>query len=425
MPRRRRRNLVHADISLSPPRRERGPLRSVLAVRNFQLYFIGQTVSVSGTWMQTVAIALLVLQISESGAWLGLVIACRYAPVLLLSLWGGVIADRLPKRRIIIAASTANGMLATTLGICVLLSSVSIPLVMAICALMGAANAFDNPARQAWLSELVTDALLHSAVRLNSTLISIARIIGPLLAAVVITRWDLGWCFVLNAMSFGAVVVVTAVMQTSASDHSTSVDRQPGQIRQALRHVYRTRLLVIPMSLVAVNGALTLEFPVTLPLMAEYVFEGDAAVYACMTASMGAGAVLSGIVGASRPPPSNRSLWLSAVAWGIAICAAALSPSLPVMYFLLFFVGYGSVSFNSNTKTVLQLQASPDMRGRVMALWALAWIGSGAFGAPLVGAIGELLGARYALLLGGLAAVVGGIAVIQPLRERTPLRRSM
>jgi MFS family permease len=186
-------------------------------------------------------------------------------------------------------------------------------------------------------------------------------------------------------------------------------------VRQGLRYVLSTPELLIPLLMIAVIGTLAWEFQVSLPLMANKVFGGGAAVYGVMASVMGVGAVVGGLISAARPRPRTRALCLAAIGWGIAILAAAAAPSLPVELAALVFVGYGSITFNSLAKTTLQLAAKPTMRGRVMALWALAWLGSTPVGGPIVGWVGQDVGARWALVIGGLPTLLCGILALPAL----------
>jgi MFS family permease len=222
-------------------------------------------------------------------------------------------------------------------------------------------------------------------------------------------------CFACNALSFGAVLISLAAMRGSELFPAARVPRSKRQVRQGLRYVRSTPELLIPLLMIAVIGTLAWEFQVSLPLMATKVFGGGAAAYGLMASVMGIGAVAGGLISAARPRPRARALCLAAIGWGVAILAAAAAPSLPVELAALVFVGYGSITFNSLAKTTLQLAATPTMRGRVMALWALAWLGSTPVGGPIVGWVGQDAGARWALVIGGLATLLCGILALPAL----------
>jgi MFS family permease len=225
----------------------------------------------------------------------------------------------------------------------------------------------------------------------------------------------LALCFACNALSFAAVLISLVAMRKSELFPAKPVAKKKGQVRQGLAYVRSTPELLIPLIMIAVVGTLAWEFQVTLPLMATNVFHGGAAAYGVMASVMGAGAVVGGLISAARPRPRARALCLAAIGWGIAILAAAAAPTMALELAALVFVGYGSITFNSLAKTTLQLAAKPEMRGRVMALWGLAWLGSTPIGGPIVGWVGQTVGARWPLVIGGLATLICGILALPVL----------
>ena len=277
---------------------------------------------------------------------------------------------------------------------------------------LGFVNVFDNPARQSFISEMVSAGDLPNAVTLNSVAMNMARVFGAALGGVIAAAIGLALCFACNALSFAAVLVSLAAMRKSELFPARRIARQKRQVRQGVRYVRSTPELLIPLVMIAVIGTLAWEFQVTLPLMASKVFHHGAAAYGVMASAMGAGAVVGGLISAARPRPRGRALCLAAIGWGIAILAAAAAPSLTFELVVLLFVGYGSITFNSLAKTTLQLAAKPEMRGRVMALWALAWLGSTPIGGPIVGWAGQVIGPRWALVIGGLPTLACGILAL-------------
>ena len=274
---------------------------------------------------------------------------------------------------------------------------------------------FDNPARQSFISEMVSADDLPNAVTLNSVSMNMARVFGAALGGVIAAAIGLALCFACNALSFAAVLISLAAMRKSELFPAKRVTRQKRQVRQGLRYVRSTPELLVPLVMIAVIGTLAWEFQVTLPLMASQVFHHGAATYGVMASVMGVGAVVGGLISAARPRPRARALCLAAIGWGIAILAAAAAPTLALELAALVFVGYGSITFNSLAKTTLQLAAKPQMRGRVMALWALAWLGSTPIGGPIVGWAGQTVGARWALVIGGLPTLICGILALPAL----------
>jgi MFS family permease len=386
-----------------------------LSHRNYRLFFFGQLVSQAGTWMQAVAQSFLVLGLTHSGTQLGLTTAARFLPVLLFGQAGGLFADRADKRRVLYVTQASAGLLAAAFAVLTGTHEMRLWTVYVLAVALGFVNVFDNPARQSFISELVPPDDLPNAVTLNSVSMNIARVFGAALGGVVAAVLGLALCFGLNAVSFAAVLASLAAMRAADLFPARRITREPGQIRQGLRYVRGTPELLIPLVMIAVIGALAWEFPVSLPLMASKVFGGGAAAYGVMASVMGVGAVAGGLVAAGRGRPRASALCLSAVGWGIAILLAAVAPTMPLELAALVFVGYGSITFNSMAKTVLQLAAKPTMRGRVMALWGLAWLGSTPIGGSIVGWIGQDAGARWSLVVGGLPTLLCGLLALPAL----------
>jgi MFS family permease len=388
---------------------------SSLRQRNYRLFFFGQLVSVAGTWMQSIAQSFLVLDLTHSGTQLGLTSAARFLPMFLFGPVGGVFADRMDKKRVLYLTQSLSGLLAAVFAVTVATHSIRLWIVYLLAIALGFVNVFDNPARQSFISEMVSAEDLPNAVTLNSVAMNMARVFGAALGGVIAAAIGLALCFACNALSFAAVLVSLAAMRTSELFPAERVTRQKRQVRQGLRYVRSTPELFIPLVMIAVIGTLAWEFQVSLPLMASKVFHGGAASYGVMASVMGGGAVVGGLISAARSRPRARALCLAAVGWGIAILAAAVAPSMALELAALVFVGYGSITFNSLAKTTLQLAAKPEMRGRVMALWALAWLGSTPIGGPIVGWAGQAIGARWALVIGGVAALACGVLALPAL----------
>ena len=388
---------------------------SSLRYRNYRLYFFGQLISVMGTWMQTVAQSFLVLDLTHSGTDLGLVTAARFLPLLLFGPAGGLFADRRDKRRILFVTQALSGGLAGIFAILTGTHVIQMWMVYLLALSLGMVGVFDNPTRQSFISEMVPPEELPNAVTLNSVSLNLARVFGGAVGGVLAAVLGLALCFTCNAISFVAVIVSLAAMTGSLLYPAIPVKRQPGQIRQGLRYVRDTPELLIPLLMIALVGMLAWEFQVTLPLMASNVFGGGAGTYGLMASVMGLGAVGGGLISAARARPRARALCLAAIGWGVAITLAAVAPTFPLELVALAFVGYGSITFNSYAKTTLQLAANPGMRGRVMALWALAWQGSTPLGGPLVGWIAQELGARWSLVAGGIPTIICGLLALPAL----------
>jgi MFS family permease len=393
---------------------------AALSVPNYRRYISGQTISLIGTWMQMTAQAWLVLTLTHSGAALGLIIALQTLPVLLLAPYGGVIADRIDKRRLMIALQAAMGVQALTLGVLTVTGVVQVWEIGVLAVVLGVNNAFENPSRQSFMLELVGLEHLRNAVTLNSVLVNVARSVGPAVAGILIATVGVGVCFLINAGSFVAVVVSLATMDRAALRPTTPSPRESGQLREGFRYVRSHRELAVPLLMMAAVGCLTYEFQVSLPVMASRGLHAGATGFGFMTAAMGIGAVGGGLVVAARGKTGLRPLVLAATAFGVAVALAALAPSLTFELVALALAGAASISFMSTANSTLQLASAPSMRGRVMALWFVAFQGSTPIGGPIVGLTMELGGARAGLGLGAITclAVAAAGAVLLAGRGR-------
>ncbi len=381
-----------------------------ISVRNYRLYFTGQVISVSGTWMQTVAQAYLILfALHGTGLDVAIATSLQFLPLLLFGPFGGLIADRLDKRKVLYVTQGTAGILALILGLLVATHSAAIWEVYTLAAGLGFVNLFDNPARQTFVSEMVGLDLLPNAVSLNSVLMNSARVIGPAIGGVLILTVGVETCFFINAASYVAVIVALAMMRAAELYERPRVQRAKGQVREGLRYAWSTSDLRIPLVSMAIVGVFAFNFTVTLPLLAKFTFHGGAGLYSGFLVAMGAGAVIGGLVTAFRSRPSTRLLACIGLVFGGAILAVALAPSQAVALVLLVPMGAASISFIATNNATLQLRAEPTMRGRVMSLNAIAFLGSTPIGAPLLGYISDASSPRIALAIGGVATLLAAI----------------
>lgn len=394
---------------------------AALSNPNYRRYFVGQAISLTGTWMQATAQSWLVLTMTHSATDLGLTVALQTLPVLLLGPYGGVVADRIDKRRLMVVLQSLMGLQALALGILVVSGAVRFWEICLLAVVLGLNNCFENPSRQAFVLEMVGAGDLRNAVSLNSTLTNGARAVGPAVAGLLIASVGDGWCFILNALSFVAVVVSLTTMDRSRLSPSPPAGRRRGQLREGLGYVARSPDLAVPLVMIGLVGTLAYEFQVTLPVLAQHTFRGGSQAYGFMTAAMGGGAVLGGLVTAARGKTGLRPLVVAAAGFGAAILLAALAPDLGDELVALVVVGYGSVSFLSMSNSTLQLAADPVMRGRVMALWSVAFMGSTPVGGPIVGWVTGTAGARTGLAVGAASCACTallGLAVLWRGRAR-------
>jgi MFS family permease len=390
--------------------------------RNYRLYFGGQAVSLAGTWMQTVAQGWLVLQLTGSSTLLGVVTACQFLPVTFLGPLGGVVVDRFDTRRLLIATQAAAGALATILGVLTVTGAVRLWMVFLVAIGLGLVAVVDTPARLTIVLELVKPELVSNAVTLNSVNMNGARIVGPSLAAVTIALIGVGPCFLLNGASYIAVIVALIVLDRATMLPKVVTPRAKGQVREGLHYVWRTPTLRTPLLMMFLIGTLAYEFQVILPVMAENTFNGDAGTYGVMTAAMGVGAVIGGLFVAGKSNHGIDALVRISVIFGVTIALVAVSPTLPIAVAALVLVGAASISFLARANTTLQLSADPVMRGRVMALWTVAFLGSTPIGGPIIGGIGQYIGPRWALVTAAASCL--GAAALGASRGWIVARRS-
>jgi len=394
---------------------------AALAVPNYRRYFFGQSISLAGTWMQMTAQSWLVLTLSHSSTILGVVVALQTLPVLLLGPYGGVVADRVDKRRLMVILQSVMGLQALALGVLTVTGAVTVWEIGLLAALLGLNNAFENPARQSFMMELVGPERLRNAVSLNSVLVNVARSVGPAVAGVLIATVGDGVCFLVNAASFVAVVFSLTTMNPAELSPTTPTPRARGQLREGLAYVRRTPSLLVPLVMMGLAGCLTYEFQVSLPVMASRGLHAGAAGFGFMTASMGVGAVFGGLFVAARGRTGLRPLVLAGGLFAVAMAFATAAPDLASELLALGLVGVANISFMATGNSTLQLGAEPNMRGRVMSLWFVAFQGSTPIGGPVVGAVMAAAGARAGLGLGAVTIAVvalGGLLASRRLADR-------
>lgn len=376
-----------------------------LRIYNYRLFFIGQMISLSGTWMQAVAQSWLVLELTSSGMALGALAAFQFLPVLVFGAWGGVIADRFSKRKILYLTQSVSAVLAVMLGALVAANLIRVWMVYLLALGLGLTNAIDNPARQTFVFEMVGKDYVKNAVTLNAMLVNIARIIGPAVGGILIATAGLSPCFFLNATSFIALLAALFLMDADKLLTAPLAERSRGQLKEGLRYIKSVPILRDTLLMMAIIGTLTYEYTVSLPLIAKFAFSGDASTYAELTVVMGIGSVAGGLVVAGQKKLNERLLIASAFFLGLSTLFASIMPSFNLALSGIFLVGYFSTNFIPMGNAILQLNSEPKMRGRVLALWSMAFLGSTPIGGPIVGWVGEFAGPRWSLAIGGIAAV--------------------
>ena len=376
-----------------------------LRVRNYRLFFIGQVLSWTGTWVQWVAQGWLVLRITDSGLGLGLVTAFQWLPVLLFGAWGGVIADRFDKRKLLIGTNAIAGVLSLVLGLVTIAGAVNIGIVLVVALALGLVTAVDNPARQTFTMEMVGRDRLTNAVSLNTATFTTARILGPTMAGFLIAGVGIGTCFLVNAASVIPVCLALAFMNRDELTPSERVEQRRGQIREGLRYVAGLPVLRTLLTIMAVVGTIQYNFQVLLPVLARETFDGDARTLGFIGTALGIGMFAGSLTNAAFGRPARSLLTGAGFALGGFSVLVALSPSLWLGALLMIPLGAASMAFLSTMNSTLQLSASDQMRGRVMSLYFVLFLGSTPIGAPLVGWVAETFNPRVALAFGGLVTI--------------------
>jgi MFS family permease len=393
-------------------------------VPNYRRYFAGHAVSVAGTWMQRVAQDWLVLELTDSPIALGVSTALQFLPMLMFGLWGGVLVDRLDRRRTIMVTQAISALLAAALAVLVLSGRVELWMVYALTFGLGLVTVLDVPARQAFVTELVGPRDYVNAQALNSTVHNAGRLVGPALAGVLIATVDVGAAFAVNALSFAAVLLGLARMNTGQLRPVAPLARAKGQIRQGLRYVWEHPELRACLFLVAVVSLLGQNFRIVLPLLARDTFNGGAEIYGWLTAALGAGAVLGALASAARVSVTAWSLLLWTFAFAGVNALAALAPALGLAMTVMIALGIANICFNTLARTLLQLGAEPTMQGRIIALHSFVSLGSTPFGAPIAGWVCEHWGPRSGFLLAAVSAGIAALVALPALRQARSRRQA-
>ena len=372
-------------------------------IRNFRLFFTGQTVSQVGSWMRMVALSLLVLELTDDGVAVGLLTACQFAPVLLLGAWAGVIADRSNKRRLLLTVQSLAMLQSAALAALAFMDKPPLPALFAVAVAGGTATAFDNPARRAFVVEMVPETHVQNAVSLNSAVMTGSRIVGPAVAGILITTVGYGWCFVVDALSYLAVLGGLLRMDVTKLRPSPPAARGRGQVREGLRYVMSVPELRISLLMMAVVGTLTFNFSVVFPLFATRSLNGSTTDFTLLFSFLSAGSFIGALRAARRTEVALRNVIVASVAFGFGMVLLSAMPTVGLALPTAFVVGSASIAYMTSSTSLIQLRSDPMMRGRVLALQALVFFGSTPIGGPILGFIAEHFGARAALGVGAAA----------------------
>jgi MFS family permease len=387
-----------------------------LHTRNFRLFFFGQFISQVGNWLTLVAQTLLVLHLTNSGVAVGMLTACQFAPVLLFGAWTGLIADRSDKRKLLLIVQTFAMVQSFALAALAFSGNPPVWAIYAVAACGGLALAFDNPARRAFVVEMVPEEDVQNAVSLNSAQMTSSRIFGPALAGLLASTVGFGWCFTVDGLSYIAVLASLWMMRPSELRPSPVAIKAKGQIRAGLRYVRNMPDLLIPMVMMAIVGTLAFNFSVVMPLFIERTFHGDDGTFTIFFSVLSIGSLIGALWTARRKEIYIRDLVVASFAFGITMLLLASSPSLALAFPLAIMMGIGSIGFLTASTAIVQVRADPAMRGRVLALQAMVFLGSTPIGGPIVGAISDYWGARAGVAIGGIACLVAaaiGLAAVR------------
>ena len=401
----------HTELTEASAPERPGMFRS-LRVRNYRLYASGQLISLTGTWMQRVAQDWLVLELTNSGTALGIVTALQFGPSLVLGLWGGVLADRGDKRKLLLATQTGLAVIALVLGLLDVAGVVAYWQVLILALLLGLVSAIDTPVRQSFVVEMVGKEDLTNAVALNSTTFNIGRILGPAIAGVMITAVGTGWAFIANALSSVAVLVGLFLMRTDELYPSTPLRRARGQLRAGVDYVRGRQDLVLCMALIFMVGTFGMNFQITTALLAKHVFHRSASGYGLLSTALAVGACAGAVLATRRNErPTPQFLLVVAAAFGVLEVATGLMPDFLATAALLVPTGLVMITLATAANSCVQLGVEPTMRGRVMALYLMCFMGGTPLGAPIIGWLAGVAGPRWGLIGGGVIPGLSAVAL--------------
>ena len=376
-----------------------------LDVRNFRLFFGGQLISQIGNWLTLVAQTLLVLKLTDSGYALGGLAAAQFGPVLVIGAFAGLVADRSDKRRLLITVQSLAMLQSFSLAALAFMNHPPLWAIYALATWSGIATAFDNPARRSFVVEMVPEEHVNNAVSLNSTVMTGSRVVGPALAGLLVTTVGFGWCFLLDAFSYIAVIAALARMNPSELRLAPVTPKGKGQIREGLRYARSVPELWVPLLMMLLIGTLAFNFQTVLPLFATRDLRGSDVTFTWLMSVVSCGSLVGALASARRKRIDVRIVSRNAALFGVALAVLAVMPNQPTAFAAGLLVGLGSILFMTAATAITQLAAAPSMRGRVLALQAIVFLGSTPIGGPIVGAISERFGARYGIAIGAVATL--------------------
>ncbi|HTI33039.1 MAG TPA: MFS transporter [Miltoncostaea sp.] len=399
-----------------------------LRSRNFRLFFVGQTISNTGNWLTMVALTLLVLHRTGSGTAVGVLSACQFGPMLVLSPFAGVLVDRTEKRRLLVITQLLEMGQSCVLAVLALLPAAPLGAFYATAAAGGCMLAFDNPVRRAFVNEMVPLEDVPNAVTVYSAMVNLSRVAGPALAGVLVVSVGYAWTFTVDAISYLAVLIALAMMRPAELRRVEAAPREPGQIRAAVRYVRSVPELWISFAMVGIVGTLSYNFPVVFPLLVEKALHGDDGAYTLVYSVFSLGSLVGALAVARRTTVTIRTVSLGAAWLGVAMLALAAVPSVAAAVVVAAVVGAGAVAFLTAATAIAQVRTEQRMIGRVLGLQIVLVVGTTPLGGPLLGALSDAAGARAPVVAGAagaLAAAAFGVLAARKVRGVSPVREGV
>jgi len=379
-----------------------------LGVRNFRLFFTGQLISQVGNWLTLIAQALLVLKLTNNGVALGGLAAAQFGPVLLIGPWAGLVADRSDKRKLLLIVQTIAMLQSFTLAALAFSGHPPVLAVYAVALVGGITVAFDNPARRAFVVEMVPTDHMNNAVSLNSALMTSSRVVGPALAGLLIATVGFGWCFLADGLSYLAVLAALWMIRTADLNLGPIAKKAKGQVREGLRYARSVPALWVPLLMMGVVGTLSYNFQTVFPLFATRDLHGTGTTFTVLFSVVSVGALVGALAVARRTTITVRAVAISSLAYGGAMVLMSFAPNQTVAYAIGPLLGLASIAFLTASTAIVQIESAPHMRGRVLALQAMLFLGSTPIGGPIVGWVSQQFGARYGIGVGAAAALAAG-----------------
>ncbi|CAN5765977.1 MFS transporter [soil metagenome] len=388
-----------------------------LHIRNFRLFFVGQSVSQVGNWLTLIAQTLLVLRLTDSGLAVGVLAVAQFGPLLVFGAFAGLVADRSDKRKLLLVVQSLAMVQSFCLAGLAFMDRPPLAAIYAVALFGGFAVAFDNPARRSFVVEMVPDDHINNAVSLNSALMTGSRVIGPALAGLLVTTVGFGWAFLLDGLSYVAVLVCLWKLDPTKLRPAPETMRGRGQVRAGLRYARSIPELWIPLVMMAVIGTLAFNFQTVLPLFAIRDLGGGEVTFTLLMSLVSLGSLVGALATARRESVSVQTVSLCAIAFGLSLALLTVAPTTGIALAVGVLVGVASISFMTASTAIVQMRADPSMRGRVLALQAIVFLGSTPIGGPIVGTIADAFGARYSLALGAVATIAAGAFGLSSVRR--------